>query len=82
MKKELYGILLFFLIVFTTVSLLTYDSADPCTGNHFFTLPDQFHNAFGMFGAHLSGFFIYLFGLGAYWLPVILCCISIWGMKG
>ena len=82
MKKELYGILLFFLIVFTTVSLLTYDSADPCTGNHFFTLPDQFHNAFGMFGAHLSGFFIYLFGLGAYWVPVILCCISIWGMKG
>ena len=82
MKKELYGILLFFFIIFTTVSLFTFDPADPCTGNHFFSLPDQFENAFGLFGAHLSGFFIFLFGLGAFWLPVILGSIGIWWLKG
>ncbi len=82
MKKELYGILLFFFIVFTTVSLFTFDAADSCTGNHFFEVSDQYNNAFGMFGAHLAGFFIYLFGLGAFWLPVILGCLGIWWLKG
>ncbi len=82
MKKELYGILLFFFIVFTTVSLFTFDAADSCMGNHFFEVPDQFENAFGLFGAHLAGFFIFLFGLGAFWLPVILGCLGIWWLKG
>jgi S-DNA-T family DNA segregation ATPase FtsK/SpoIIIE len=82
MKKELYGILLFFFIIFTTVSLFTFDVADPSVGNRFFTLPDQFGNAFGLFGAHLSGLFIFLFGLGAFWLPVVLGFVGIWLLKG
>ena len=82
MKKELYGILLFFLIVLTAVSLFSYHISDPCVGNDFFTIPDNIHNAFGLVGAHLSGFFIFLFGLGAFWIPVILGFISVWLLKG
>ncbi|MCP3872934.1 MAG: DNA translocase FtsK [Desulfobacteraceae bacterium] len=81
MKKELYGILLFFLIVLTAVSLFSYHVSDPCVGNNFFVIPDNIHNAFGLFGAHLSGFFIYLFGMGAFWIPVILGFISVWLLK-
>ncbi len=82
MKKELYGILFFFLIVLTSVSLFSYHVSDPCVGNQFFTIPDHIHNAFGLLGAHFAGFFIFLFGLGAFWIPVILGFISVWLLKG
>ena len=81
MKKELYGILLFFSIILTAISLFSYDAADPCVGNQFFTVPDQVHNLFGLAGAHVAGFFVYLFGLGALWVPLILCLLSIWYLK-
>jgi S-DNA-T family DNA segregation ATPase FtsK/SpoIIIE len=82
MKKELYGILFFFLIVLTAVSLFSYHVSDPCVGNDFFTIPDNIHNSFGLLGAHLAGFFIFLFGLGAFWIPVVLGLISVWLLKG
>ena len=78
MKKELICILLFFLIVLTCVSLFSYNIADPCVGNNFFTVPEQIHNAFGLFGAHFAGFFIFLFGMGAFWIPVVLGILSVW----
>ncbi len=81
MKKELYGILLFFFVIFIAVSLFTYDALDPCLGNNFLTLPDHFENAFGFFGAHSAGFFIYLFGLGAFWIPIILGFVAIWWLE-
>jgi DNA segregation ATPase FtsK/SpoIIIE, S-DNA-T family len=82
MKKELYGILLFFSIVLTSVSLFSYHASDPCVANNFFNIPDNIHNAFGLLGAHLAGFFIFLFGMGAFWIPLILCLISVWLLKG
>jgi len=81
MKKELICILLFFLIVLTCVSLFSYDIADPCVGSDFFSVPDNIHNAFGLLGAHFAGFFIFLFGLGAFWIPVVLMFISVWIIK-
>ena len=54
--------------------------------SHDDTDPSLFHNAgvrenaknlFGMFGAHVSGLLIGLFGLGAFWIPVILLLSSI-----
>ncbi|MBU1193914.1 MAG: DNA translocase FtsK 4TM domain-containing protein [Proteobacteria bacterium] len=81
MKKELYGILLFFLIVLTAVSLFTYHASDPCVGNSFFSVPDHIHNSFGLLGAHFAGLFIYLFGLGAFWMPVIFGFVSVWLLK-
>src|SRR3989339_1440152 len=82
MKKELTAILFLFLVILTAVSLLTYHASDPCVGNHFFTAPKTIHNAFGLLGAHTAGFFIYLFGLGAYWLPAVLGLTGVWVLKG
>ncbi len=81
MKKELVGILLFFLIVLSALSLFSYDAADPCVGNGFLRVPDIVHNNFGLIGAHVAGFFVYLFGLGAFFFPVILGLSSLWYLK-
>ncbi len=77
MKKELYGIFLFFLIVFFSVSLFSFHNSDPCIGASFFNTPDQVHNLFGLAGSHAAGLFIWLFGLGAFWFPVLLALVSL-----
>ncbi|MFA5907085.1 MAG: DNA translocase FtsK 4TM domain-containing protein, partial [Desulfobacula sp.] len=82
MKKELIGILFLFLVILTGVSLFSYHASDPCVGNSVFTIPKTIHNSFGLLGAHMAGFFIYLFGLGAFWLPMILALTGIWILKG
>lgn len=81
MKKELFGIFFVFLIVLFSVSLFSYHVSDPCIGNDFLNVPDHINNSFGLLGAQLAGFFIFLFGLGAFWIPVILGFISIWLLK-
>ncbi|MBU0970296.1 MAG: DNA translocase FtsK 4TM domain-containing protein [Proteobacteria bacterium] len=81
MKKELYGILLLFSIILTAVSLFSYDAADPCIGNGFSTVPPIVHNLFGLVGAHVAGAFVYLFGLGALWVPLVLSLLSLWYLK-
>ena len=76
MKKELLGIFLIFLIILTSVSLFSYHAADPCVGNHFFSFPDHINNLFGLIGAHVAGLFVFLFGIGALWVPLILCLLG------
>ncbi len=51
------------------VSLMTYSPADPSI--HHAGTPEEIHNFFGFFGAHLSGFLIGLFGLGAFLIPFL-----------
>ena len=75
MRKEIIGILLFFLVILTLISLLSYSPADPSIHNARTT--SQIHNLFGLFGAHMSGLFIGFFGLGAFWIPILLLLISI-----
>ena len=75
MRKEIYGIILFFLVVFTLISLLSYSPEDPSINNS--TTAGQIHNLFGVLGAHVSGFLIGLFGLGAFWIPILLLLVSI-----
>lgn len=82
MKKELYGIFLFFCIILTGVSLFSYHAVDPGLGPRFFSNPPIVHNLFGLVGAHVAGFFVYLFGLGGFWVPIILSLISVWYLKG
>lgn len=75
MRKEITGILLFSLVLFTAASLFSYSPADP-----------SFHNArsavyvenfFGIAGAHLAGLLIGFFGIGAFWIPVLLLIASV-----
>jgi len=79
MRKEIIGILLFFLLILTLVSLLSYHHLDPSL-DHSTSLKD-IHNFFGVFGAYLAGFLIDLFGLGAFWIPILLflSCIQFFG---
>jgi len=70
MRKEIIGILFFFLVVLTLVSLLSYNAADPSVHNA--GAAARIHNFFGFIGAQLAGILIGLFGLGAFWIPVIL----------
>jgi DNA segregation ATPase FtsK/SpoIIIE, S-DNA-T family len=70
MRKEIAGILIFFLFVLIIVSLLSYSPADPSIHNA--TATSEINNLFGLIGAHLAGLLIGLFGLGAFWIPVLL----------
>ena len=74
MRKEIYGIFLFFLVIFTLLSLVSYDSADPSLFRAKGT--GEIQNLFGYVGAHLSGLLIGLFGLGAFWFPFLLLFLS------
>ncbi len=74
MRKELAGILIFFLVIFTLISLVSYSPADPSLDHAAGT--GQVTNLFGVVGAHLAGALIGLFGLGAFWVPILLLVVS------
>jgi S-DNA-T family DNA segregation ATPase FtsK/SpoIIIE len=76
MRKEIIGILLFFLVIFTLISLISYHHADPSI-NHSAGTSAGVHNLFGTLGAQVAGALVGLFGLGAFWLPVLLLLASI-----
>ncbi len=78
MRKEIIGIVVFFLVIFCLISLLSY------TGRPSFlhvSAGQKVHNLFGVVGAYISGLLIGLFGLGAFWIPILLLliCLHIFG---
>ncbi|MBW1641847.1 MAG: DNA translocase FtsK [Deltaproteobacteria bacterium] len=75
MRKEIIGIFLFFLVIFTLISLLSYSAVDPTIGNP--GVGHEIHNLFGLIGALVSGVFIKLFGLGAFWIPALFLFSSV-----
>jgi len=75
MRKEIIGICFFFLVILTLISLVSYHPRDPSI-NHAVEV-SRVHNLFGVFGAHLAGLLIALFGLGSFWVPVLLLLFSI-----
>jgi S-DNA-T family DNA segregation ATPase FtsK/SpoIIIE len=75
MRREITGILLFFLVILTLISLLSYSPTDPSINNA--RAAGDIHNFFGLFGAHLAGILIGLFGLGAFWIPILLLLASL-----
>ncbi|MDT8380318.1 MAG: DNA translocase FtsK 4TM domain-containing protein [Desulfotignum sp.] len=81
MKKELISLLLLFLIILSAFSLFSYHAEDPAIGTDFLTSPGTIHNLFGLMGAHVAGFFVFLFGVGAFWVPVILSLVTLWYIK-
>ena len=75
MRREITGICLFFLVILTLISLVSYNSLDPSilhAGE-----AERIHNLFGIFGAHFSGLLIAMFGLGSFWVPVLLLIFSL-----
>ncbi len=80
MRKEIFGILFFLLLIFTLVSLVSYSPLDPSF--HHVGTAKPIHNLFGLIGAHLAGFLVGLFGLGAFWIPVLLLLTSIHFLSG
>ena len=75
MRKEIIGIFCFFLVIFTLISLLSFSPDDPSIHNA--RSGGEIHNLFGLLGAHLAGILIGLFGLGAFWIPLLLLLTSI-----
>ena len=75
MRKEISGILVVFLVIFTLVSLVSYSPYDPSINNA--ADAREIRNLFGIAGAHVAGLFIGLFGLGAFWIPILLMLISV-----
>jgi len=69
MRKELVSIILIFFIIFSMGSLASYSPEDPSI--HHAGHTGEIENFFGFFGAHLSGFLIGLFGLGAFLIPIL-----------
>ena len=75
MRKEIIGIFCFFLVIFTLISLLSFSPDDPSIHNA--KAEGSIHNLFGVVGAHVSGALIGIFGLGAFWIPLLLLLTSI-----
>jgi DNA segregation ATPase FtsK/SpoIIIE, S-DNA-T family len=75
MRKEIIGILLFFLVIFSLISLLSYHDQDPSIDNSVAATTVQ--NLFGAVGAQTAGLLVGLFGLGAFWVPVLLLMASV-----
>ncbi|MFZ2631037.1 MAG: DNA translocase FtsK [Desulfosalsimonadaceae bacterium] len=76
MRKEIIGLILLFIVIFSSVSLLSFNPDDPSI-NHIGHI-GEIHNLFGYLGAHASGFLIGLFGLGAFWIPILflIACVE------
>ena len=75
MRKEIAGIFIFFLVIFTLISLVSFHPGDPSLNHAVST--DRVANLFGVAGAHLAGTLISLFGLGAFWMPILLLVVSV-----
>ncbi len=75
MRKEIIGTVLFFLVVLTLVSLLSYNVEDPSFLH--IGAEGKCENLFGPLGAYLSSLLVALFGLGSFWIPVFLLIASV-----
>ncbi|MGD9239784.1 MAG: DNA translocase FtsK 4TM domain-containing protein, partial [Desulfobacterales bacterium] len=75
MRKEIVGIFCFFLVIFTLISLLSFSPNDPSINNAKVT--GSIHNLFGVVGAQVAGLLTGVFGLGAFWIPLLLLLTSI-----
>ncbi|MBS0013513.1 MAG: DNA translocase FtsK [Desulfobacterales bacterium] len=75
LQKEILGILCFFLVIFSLVSLMSYHPSDP--GFNHAADWGRVHNFFGVAGAFAAGLMLDLFGVGAFWIPVFLLMASL-----
>lgn len=79
--KELCAVLLLFLVVLTSVSLISYSPRDPSFNHQTFS-STEIDNLFGLVGAHLSGFLLGCVGISAFWIPLFLVFGSYLFLRG
>ena len=79
MRKEIIGVILAFALIFTAVSLLSYHPSDPSI-NHA-VASGRVHNVFGPVGSQVAGVLVYLFGVGAFWIPIVLLITTLHILK-
>ncbi|WP_373498353.1 DNA translocase FtsK [Desulfococcus sp.] len=75
MRKEILGIFLFFLVIFTLISLWSFHPSDPSMFNSGTSAGAR--NLFGLIGSHTAGALVGLFGAGSGWLPILLALFSV-----
>ncbi len=80
--RELFGLFLLFWGLLVLLALLTYSREDPGL-NHVVSNPEPVRNAAGVFGAHIGGLLVDVFGIAALvWPAVFLAwgagCVSSW----
>lgn len=80
MRKELFGIILFFLFVFILCSLLSHSPHDPSLNHAVAGIKS--HNLFGLLGSYVSDILLGLFGFGAFWLPLLILFPGIDFLRG
>ncbi len=69
LRREFLGLLLIFLGLFILLALLGYHPEDPGVGR---TGAQGVSNFTGLLGAYLASLLFYLFGLGAWFLPIFM----------
>ncbi|MCF8025647.1 MAG: DNA translocase FtsK 4TM domain-containing protein [Desulfobacteraceae bacterium] len=77
-RREITGIFIFFLVIFSAISLASFSPVDP-SFNHAVD-SGGVENFFGLAGAYAAGLMVSLFGVGAFWIPVLLLlsCIRLY----
>jgi len=80
MRKEIFGIVLLFILILTAISLLSYHPSDPSMNN--VQASGEVRNLFGLAGAHVAGFLFAMFGLGALWIPIVLLIMALHIFQG
>ncbi len=71
LRQELAGALFLALTLVFVFSLASYSPTDPSLDSAA-TDETRIHNLLGIVGSHLAGIMIHLFGLSAFWFPIIL----------
>jgi len=79
MRREIIALFYFFIVLFTSVSLLSYHPGDPSIHNA--AGLENIKNVFGILGSHMAGLFIGLFGTGSFWIPILFLLIVIRFLK-
>jgi len=74
-SKEIAGVILLALSLFLLLCLVSYKPSDPSL-THYVTGKVAIKNLGGFVGSYISDSLLKLFGLSAYWLPIVFILIS------
>jgi len=84
LKREILGIMLFAIAIFTVLSLISYNPSDPSFNVTHATRVKVIHNLGGIVGSYLSDFLLQGLGLVSYLIPLaigILACFLVLPMS-